>query len=609
MASNDLLALLKDTVLIADGGMGTMVQELSPRPVECVEALNLYNPDLIREIHKEFIAAGAVIIETNTFGANRFALEKFHLEEKVGEINRLGVEIAKSAARPGIFIAGSIGPIRLPGIFAPDEAEPLVKSAVIEQVKTLVQSGVDLIIIETYPVLEQLQSVLTIVKAETKLPVIASLSPGAQGATFDGVAVADAAASLIRYGADIFGLNCGHGIKAIENGIESIAGLGIPVAVMPNAGLPERVGGRLLYGVSEEYFAEKAVLFTQFGARIIGGCCGITPHHIRAASERLKAEKIVRHKVKRFSLSPVTVEAGFKEGAFLESIKKTSLPIICEIDPPSRLKTERSIDAICRVHAAGADAVSMAENPLATIRISNLAFAAAVKKRVNTKIILHLTGRDHNIIGLQSIMLGAHVLGIEGLLCVTGDPSHTAGGTSNVYDVDSSGLIKMAAQLNKGRKAWGDDAGLETDFSIGAALNANVKDYSVQVKRLKKKIEVGARFVMTQPLFESDKIDEVSESIKQLGVKVFIGIFPLISLKTAEYLHNEVPGISIPDHILGLLRKNEDSEYQRRAGIECTQELLSKIACRADGLYLIAPAGEPELLESIVNFIRVQLGK
>lgn len=611
MPGQNIIDRVKKSVLIADGGMGTMIQNFVSQPIMCVEALNLSNPELIREIHSQFIQAGAKIIETNTFGANRLILQKHQLEHKVKEINAGGVRCAKKAVRPDCFIAGSIGPFMAPTEEVSWEEEKFYKESIIEQADVLLEEGVNIIICETFANIRHLCFALHTVKELADIPVIASMIIGPSFVTYDSLDVYTAVQKLISEGADIVGLNCGHGIKIIETALEIIGVVDVPLSVMPNAGLPERVGARIIYGISEEYFAEKALSFVRLGARIIGGCCGITPSDIAAASARLQKEKVVRKQRKRNEVALKKEAIRFKDGLFLESLHSVRLPVICEIDPPAKLDLTRNLDAIYAVCEAGAHAVSMADNPLAKVKVNNLAFAALVKQNTGINIILHLTGRDRNLIGIQSYMLGAHILGIEGLLLITGDPSvqlgvlpsHDQTGPSNVFDVDSIGLVKTGVLLNNGKNLLGKDTGSQTNFSLGVAVNPNMKDYTVQLKRLQRKIDAGARFVMTQPMFVPEKVEEFCERIKEYDVRVFAGIFPITSYRTAEYLHNEVPGITIPENLQSmLLKKIHDKEYQVKTGIEYSKNLLEKIAGVIDGLYLIAPHTRPELLADLVEF-------
>ncbi|MBN2441601.1 MAG: bifunctional homocysteine S-methyltransferase/methylenetetrahydrofolate reductase [Spirochaetales bacterium] len=603
MLKKELRDRLEHSVLMADGGMGTMIQNLAATPVKCVEALNLSHPEIVREIHTQFIQAGAELIETNTFGANRLMLQKYELNKKVKEINAQGVRCAKQAIRPGCYIAGSIGPFIPPTEEISDDDREYYREIIIEQATVLLEEGVDIIICETFANIRHLCFTANTIKEISGIPVITSMTIGPSFVTYDSLDVFTAVEKLTACNTDSIGFNCGHGIQIIETALERLGAIDLPLTVMPNAGLPERIGGRIIFGISEEYFAEKALSFARLGARIIGGCCGITPSDIAAASARLQKEKIVRKQRKRKHLEAVKESIPFKKGAFLKKIDPIRLPVICEIDPPAKLDLTRNLEAIVAVKEAGAHAVSMADNPLAKVKVSNLAFAALAKQKTEISIILHLTGRDRNLIGLQSYMLGAHVLGIEGLLLITGDPSHDQTGPSNVFDVDAIGLVKAGVGINNGKNLLGKDIGEETNLSLGVAVNPNMKDYSVQVKRLKRKVDAGAQFVMTQPLFEPAKIREFCDKTGELGIKRFIGIFPIIAARTAEYLHNEVPGIVIPETLRDALAKKEhDKEYQVKTGIEFTINLIRQTAGIIDGLYLIAPHTRPELLAELVKF-------
>jgi methionine synthase / methylenetetrahydrofolate reductase(NADPH) len=602
MQEQNLIEYIKNTVLIADGGMGTMIQSHASQPIMCVEALNLSHPEIIQDIHTQFVQAGAKLIETNTFGANRLILQKYQLEHKVKEINAEGVRCTKKATLPDCYVAGSIGPFIAPTEETGDE-ESFYKEVVTEQAEVLLEEGVDALICETFANVRHLCCALQAIKEITGIPVIASIVIGPSFVTYDSLDVYSAIQTLISAGADVVGLNCGHGIKIIETALEMIGSVDVPLSAMPNAGLPERVGARIIYGISEEYFAEKALSFVRLGARIIGGCCGITPSDIAAASARLQKEKIVRKQRKRKKVELVKETTLFKEGAFLESIRDVRFPVICEIDPPAKLDLARNLEAIYAVKEAGAHAVSMADNPLAKVKVCNLAFASLVKQQTDINIILHLTGRDRNLIGIQAYILGAHVLGIEGLLLITGDPSHDQTGPANVFDVDSIGLVKAGVQLNNGKNLLGKDTGRQTNFSLGVAVNPNMKDYTAQLKRLKRKTDAGAKFVMTQPLFDPGKVAEFCDRANEYDVKIFVGLFPVTSYRTAEYLHNEVPGIIIPENVRTALgKKIHDTDYQVKTGIEYAKKLIEGIAGTVEGLYLIAPHTRPALLADLVGF-------
>jgi homocysteine S-methyltransferase len=601
-AKPPLLDRLKKSVLVADGAMGTMVSQLSPRAVECIEALTIDNPALISDIHRQYVRAGAAIIETNSFAANRIALARFHLESRAAEICGASVRLAAAEAGPDVYVAGSIGPVRASaGGDATQISDADCRRALDEQMQALLDAGVDLLIFETFSDATELLNAVRCAKACTKMPVIASMTASRFGTTAGGESLALSAKKLVDAGADIIGLNCGYGIRAIEGAMEHIAHLGVPVSVMPNAGFPEQVGGRLRFGASEEYLANEAVTLAQMGARIIGGCCGTTPAHIEAIADKLREKRIVVKQRARPDIAPARADEAFKPGRLLTSFASVRLPIICEIDPPSTLAIQKSSDAIIAAVDAGAQAISMADNPLATIKIENLAFAAFLRQRTDIPIVLHCTGRDRNLLGLQSFMLGAQVLGIEALLCVTGDPSNQHGGPSNVFDANSLGLIKMAAHLNRGRNLLGKDIGMQTDFSIGAAVNPNLDDFSPQLRHLKNKVAAGARFAMTQPMYEPGAITAFLAAARSLDIKIFVGIMPALSSRTAEYLHHEVPGIVIPQKLRDLLKKKENAEYQKQAGLEYIRQLISDIASKVDGLYLIAPHTQPLVLSELVR--------
>jgi methionine synthase I (cobalamin-dependent)/5,10-methylenetetrahydrofolate reductase len=583
--------------------MGTMVAQLSPHAVDCIEELTLTQADLVADIHRQYVRAGAQLIETNTFGANALALARYRLEARSAEINRCAVRLARAEAGVEAYVAGSVGPVGIgPGCENATAQE--IRAALTGQLEALVDEGVDVIALETFGDAADLLAAVKIAKQVSHVPVLASMTASRFGTTAAGAGLATTARALIDQGADIIGLNCGYGIRAVEGAMEYLVGLGVPVSVMPNAGFPEQVGGRLRFGASEEYLAGEAVVLAQMGARIIGGCCGTTPAHIAAMVRKLREKRMVSKPRVRHDIAPVAPDEAFKPGAWLASLADVPRPVICEVDPPATLKVARNTEAIRAMVAAGADAISMADNPLATIKIENLAFAAHVKKETGARIIAHLTGRDRNLLGLQSYMLGAQLLGIEALLCITGDPSTLHGGPANVFDVNSIGLIKMAANLNRGKNLLGKDLGGQTDFSIGAAVNPNLADFTPQLRHLRNKAAAGARFAMTQPIYEAEKCQAFLAAGRDIGMRIFVGVMPVLSSRTAEYLHHEVPGISIPEELRATLRSREDAVYQREAGLDYVRAFMAAVASHVDGFYLIAPHTQPELLVDLVTFAK-----
>jgi homocysteine S-methyltransferase len=600
-----LLTRLKRSVVVADGAMGTLAASLSPHAVESVESLTLSNPDLISDIHRQYVRAGAQIIETNTFGANRRELARYNLEDNTVEMNRAAVRLARAQALPDVYVAGSIGPCHS----SSDEDQSQsgctdFEAALMEQLQALLSEGIDLIFFETFSDASELAAAVRLAKKLTAIPVAASLIASRSGTSASGENLTLSAQRLIDSGADIIGLNCGYGIRAIEGAMEYINHLGVPLSVMPNAGFPERIGGRLRFGASEEYLANEALVLAQKGARIIGGCCGTTPAHIEAMARKLSEKKIVLKVRTRREIAPAQTEQGFKDGALLESFSSVKVPVICEIDPPALLNVGRNLEAIEAAVAAGASAISMADNPLATIKIENLSFAVHVRRVARVPVILHVTGRDRNLLGLQSFMLGAHLQGIEGLLCVTGDPSTYYGGGSNVFDASSIGLLKMAANLNRGHNLLGKEIGAQTNFSLGAAVNPNAADFSPQLRHLRNKAAAGARFALTQPFYEQRKAREFLEAARSLGIKIFVGILPVLSSRTAEYLHHEVPGISIPQELRTALAGKDDPLYQKETGINHAMQLISDLCPVVDGFYLIAPHTQPMIAADLIAFVR-----
>lgn len=602
MTEHPFIARLKKTVLVADGAMGTMVHQLAREPVECIECASIDMPALISDIHRQYADAGSRLVITNTFAANRITLNRYGRGDETVAINAAAVKLAREAAHAEGFVAGSMGPI-IP-LSTDDYDDPLkayqrIEEAVSEQVSAIVAAGIDVLLLETFPTVVQLQKTLSLACLPKNIPIIASLSVGRDGSTADGYAPAQAAEILLKAGASIIGLNCGYGIRALESALKQLEGLDVPISVMPNAGLPQRIDGRLSYGVSEDYFGAEAVRFAGLGARIIGGCCGTTPIHISSAYQQLQQKKIVRRTRVRAVIAS-SEDAVLTEGALLKKWHARTSVVICEIDPPATTQIARQVAAIKSVAQAGADALCMADNPLATVKVNNLAFAAKIQQEVDIDLMLHLTARDRNLLGLQSYLLGAHLLGIQGILAVTGDPSHLHGGPTNVYDTNSIGILKLAAHLNQGCTAQGKQSRTRTNFSLGVGVNPNPESLVPQLKHLQNKVAAGARMVLTQPVFSNAAADVFLQRVQGINARVFMGVFPVIRSRTAEYLHNEVPGIQVPLSLRTSLAHASSAQEEEEIGMAHARKLVTELAQKRADVYLIAPHTKPNLLAELV---------
>ena len=604
------LELLKERILIGDGAIGTMLYGKGVGLDANFEHLNLVRPRLVSELHREYLAAGANLIETNTFGANVTKLQPIGLEKKVREINRRGAELAREAVveaggdRPR-FVAGSIGPLARPKGEERELDRETVKAIFRDQAEALAEGGVDLFILETFADLDQLACALEAARG-IGLPAITSMAYLEGGRTGGGVEAEVAGRVLTEAGAAMIGANCGAGPLEVLRVVERLAGItDVPLAAFANSGFPEYVDGRYLYRCTPDYFAEKALEMVAAGAGLIGGCCGTTPEHIKRLSERLSGVRPTpRKRLQRISVSTDQPAAPAAATGFL-SQWGTRPVVTVELDPPRGLDCGKILAGARLLKEAGADAINLAENPLARVRLGNIALASMIQREVEIEVIVHITCRDRNLLGLQSDLMGASLLGIRSILAVTGDPARIGdqAAASSVFDLNSFTLIKLLSDLNRGVNALGHPIDRGTGFTIGAAFNPNTPKMEVQVARLAKKVANGAGFAQTQPLYDTERLLELLEATRELSIPVLPGIMPLVSERNCEYLHNEVPGIVIPDRIRERMRGKE-KEAGVREGVAISRELIDSVRGKVGGYYIIAPFGRAEIAAELVRFIR-----
>ncbi|MCK9296490.1 MAG: bifunctional homocysteine S-methyltransferase/methylenetetrahydrofolate reductase [Desulfobulbaceae bacterium] len=609
---------IKEHVILGDGAFGTYLYEKGIDFGRNIDLLNLKNPELIYSVHEEYIRAGSQLIETNTFGANSFKLQKAGKEEQVGEINLAGARLAVKAAGHEVYVAGSVGPtgVEFPMISG-EITHDDIRASFAAQISALVEGGVDLLILETFTHLEEiLLAIETALQAGNGLPIVAQMVYPSQGRTAGGIDALTCARAALSAGAMVVGTNCGRGVDAMSTAIGHLLPLAeehVPLSAFPNAGLPEVMGHRMVYPAQPAYMARRAAEMLKMGVRLIGGCCGTTPAHIHEFRKTLK----LRHKK---GLGSVTVSASPQEtaaatpaamkksgrGGFLDSLQPGRLPVLVELDPPTHLDIDNVLVGARSLAASGVDAVTLGENPLAILRAGNIALAHRIREEAGIQVVMHQTCRDQNALGLQSHIMAAHILGIEAILAVTGDSASLTDqpGVSGVFDVNSLGLIRMISQFNQGLNMAGRSIKLPTSFSIGAAFSFNHANPTLQISRLERKVAQGANFVMTQPLFTKNEVEAMVEQTSHLNVLIFPGIFPLISARNADFLHNEVPGISIPAEVRKKLWSYEDVADQRKAAMEFTEKLVADLAPFVDGLYLISPLNKWEIAERFVKQIR-----
>ena len=599
---------LRSGVMLGDGAMGTLLYQRGVPLDACYDALNLENPSLITRIHAEYVGAGARLIETNTFGANRLKLAKFGLEREVRKLNEAGAALAVSAGHEvGAYVAGSVGPLST-------NAAATVQSAVqsscyAEQIEALVAGGVDAIFLETFSRTAELVLAVTAARAICDLPIIASLSFSDDGHTADGLRINAAFEQLRAAHAHVTGVNCHTGPVGILRLLEELfVRPGDLISAYPNAGRPEFYEGRYLYHPTAQYFADNVPSLIAQGARLIGGCCGTTPETIRAMAPRLAGQLPVSSKRGKVLVESALARRASTPGprALLSSHPEQPL-IVTELDPPKGLDMAKMLEGARALKEAGTDFLTLADNSLAILRVSNWAAAHLVRERVGIEPILHLACRDRNLLGLQSELMGIHALGLHNVLALTGDPSKVGDhpGSTSVYDVNSVGLIRMIKRLNEGFAANGRDLKDRTRFVIGCAFNPNARNLDSQIRKLEDKIAAGAQFVMTQPVFDPALVKETFTRTQPLGIPVLVGVMPLLSSKNAEYLHNEVPGIVIPDPIRDRLR-NQDTAGALAAGLTIARELAECVLESFTGIYLITPFMRFDVTANLTQHIRAQ---
>ncbi|ATH71661.1 bifunctional homocysteine S-methyltransferase/methylenetetrahydrofolate reductase [Bacillus sp. FSL W7-1034] len=597
-----LLQDLQNRVLIADGAMGTLLYSYGID--RCFEELNLSKEDEVKRVHEAYVQAGADIIQTNTYGANYIKLSRYGLEEETKRINTKAVQIAKAAAGSA-YVLGTIGGIRTfnKNAYSLDE----IKRSFREQLYILLNEEPDGLLLETYYDIEEAKAVLEIARKETALPIVMNVSMHEQGVLQDGTPLKDGLSELSSLGADVVGINCRlgpyHMIQALE---------GVPLlqnshlSVYPNSSLPSLEEGRLVYDTDNDYFRKSALEFRNQGARIIGGCCGTTPQHISAMAEAVKdlapiTEKEVKVlKEEIISIQDQRTEPGLDELA----VKKRS--IIVELDPPKKLNFEKFLIAANELKSAGIDALTLADNSLATPRISNVACGALLKQQLDMRSLVHITCRDRNLIGLQSHLMGLDTLGLTDILAITGDPSKIGDfpGATSVYDLTSFDLIRLIKQFNEGLSFSGKPLGKKTNFSVAGAFNPNVRHIDKAVKRLEKKIEYGADYFISQPVYSEEQLVKIHEESRHLDKPIYIGIMPLTSSRNAEFIHHEIPGIKLSDSIREIMAKaGEDKEKQRTEGLAIARSLLDTACELFNGIYLITPFLRSDLTAELTTYI------
>ncbi len=603
-----LFARLKEGPLLGDGAIGTLLYQRGFSFERCFDEFNLTEPDVILRIHQDYLDAGSQLIETNTFGGNRARLAGHGLEKKVRDINFRGVKLAREAREvQGVdaLVGGAIGPIGR--ALKPREAYSLKESRDMfeEQAAALLEGGVDLFVIETMPSVEELGVAIEAVRSLCDLPIIAQLSFTHEGLSMTGETPEQVGEFLERSDADVVGANCSVGPQNLLEVIYRLAQVvSKPLSAVPNAGIPRIVGRRFVYTASPEYFASLVGPFLANGVQLLGGCCGTTPDHIAMMAEAIESAPLMVasgaavSEVRERS-APEEDEPKREGPRFIEDLGKR-FQISVELDPPKGTNPAKILKGAQKCKERGCDAVNVGDSPMARVRMSAIAICALIEREIGIDAILHFTCRDRNLMGIQSDLIGAHALGVKTVLAITGDPPSLGNSyATGVYDVDAIGLTKILSELNHGRDYLGSSVGKGTDFNIGVALNPVADDWSVELDRFRQKVEGGAQFAFTQPLYEMEPLERCLDDVTKFDIPIFLGLLPLMSSRHASFMHNEVPGIEVPMKHLEIMEAAGDNGAD--AGVEICRELLAKAKELVNGVYLMPSFGRYETCLRVID--------
>ncbi|HXW05021.1 MAG TPA: bifunctional homocysteine S-methyltransferase/methylenetetrahydrofolate reductase [Vicinamibacterales bacterium] len=602
-------------VLVCDGAMGTMLYAKGIFLNRSFDELNLTQPDLVAEVHQQYVRAGADVIETNTFGANRVKLGAFGLSDRVHALNVQGARIARHAARDQAWVAGAMGPLGI-------RIEPWGRTGVadaeaffVEQARALLEGGVELFVLETFRDVNEIGAAIRAVRSICDLPVVAQVTTEEDGNTLDGAAPEMFVPELERYGADVVGLNCSVGPAAMLETIERMARVArVRLSAQPNAGRPREIEGRNIYLCSPEYMASYARRFINHGVRLVGGCCGTSPEHIRHIKSAVRASTpapIARTArgaggadALQAAMPPVgraeksRMANGLARGAFVVSV---------ELVPPRGHHAHPLVETARQLRIHGVDLVNIPDNPRASGRMSALAAAVMIQQQSGVETILHYACRDRNLLGMQSDLLGAHAMGVRNVLLVTGDPPRVGDypDATAVFDVDSIGLTNVVARLNRGLDIGGQTIGQPSAFHIGVAVNPGALDPDAELRRFEYKVEAGAEFAITQPVFDVPLFTGFLDRIAGARIPVLAAVTPLESLRHAEFMANEVPGVRVPDEVVERMRRAEAAGRARQEGLAIAREVVAAVRPLVQGLQISTAAGAADLALEMLDAIHV----
>jgi len=601
---------LKDNLVLLDGAMGSLIYEKGVFIDKCYDELNLSRPDLIGSIHEEYVRAGARVIETNTYGANRFKLKSHNLLDQMEEINRTGVKLARDAAGEEVYVAGSMGPSGLEIEPWGDTSLEEVFEGYAEQAQILNQAGVDLFILETFQDIREMEQAIKAIKSISKLPVVAMMTVGEDGKTRYGVDLEDVTAVLAKSEASIIGLNCTVGPKPMLDFVELMGRLtDKPLCLMPNAGRPQFTDGRMIYMSTPEYFSVYTKRFIDRGVRVLGGCCGTTPEHIGKMANALAMKQTrIQHSIS-IGVKPVSEEAlpdpvpAAEKSLLSAKMLSGQQVVLVEMVPPRSTDITKPLEGATLLKGHRVDAINIPDGPRATARMTGLALAVLLQNQVGIETVLHYTCRDRNLLGMQSDLLGATAMGIRNILAITGDPPMIGDypQATAVFDIDSIGLVHLINNLNHGIDVGEKRIGDPTSFFTGVGVDPNSVNIENELHRLQLKNDAGAEYIITQPVFDVDSLEKFLEQADLGNMSLIAGIWPLVSLRNAEFMKNEVPGVYVPDEVISHIARYETKDDQLKAGIEIAQGMVDRVAGFVQGIQVSAPFGRYNLAVEVAG--------
>ena len=616
MSSSDsaFVGALSARPVLCDGAMGTLLYSKGIFINRCYDELNLSQPDLILGIHQDYLHAGAEVIETNTFGGNSFRLSRHGCADKVRDINLAGARIAREAAKSfQALVAGAVGPLGVRieplGKIAREEARDSFR----QQIAALVEGGVDLLVLETFGSLDELhQALIAAREVNPDIPVVAQVTIDEDGSCLDGSTPEVFGPKLAEWGADVIGINCSVGPVAMLDAIERLRQATTALlSAMPNAGMPRNVEGRNIYLCSPEYMASYARKFVAAGVRFVGGCCGTTPEHIRVMKSaiRVSTAKTATARVSaaarvQSAIEPVPVQKRSRVG---EKLAAGEFVTFVEIVPPKGVNSTKEVEGARYLKSVGIDAINIPDSPRASARMSNQALCLLIQQQVGIETVLHYSCRDRNVLGIQSDLLGGYAIGLRNLICITGDPPKMGNypDATAVFDVDAIGLVNIVRNLNQGLDVGANPMGNATAFVIGVGANPGAPNLDEEVRRFEYKVEAGAEYAVTQPVFDLKLLENFLRRIEHCRIPVFAGIWPLVSMRNAEFMKNELK-VSVPDAILSRMACASNADAARAEGVAIAREMLVAVRKEVQGAQISAPLGRYSSAADVLEALGTQ---